>query len=113
MHDSSPQALATELKSEIEGFDPVPLTATSCALCSRTVARGFAVLDARRYCVGEQRPSCLDLAQEITITDDGRALPTHPVPDVPVGSLPPGAGPEALPPVDPEELDPLRALGIS
>jgi len=113
VHESSPQALAAELKSEIESFDPVPLTGTSCALCSRTVARGFAVLDARRYCVGDERPTCFDLAQEITITDDGRAVPTHPLPDVAGGPLSPGAGGELPRPAGPEDLDPLQALGIS
>jgi len=113
MNDSSPDALVAELRSEIESFDPVPLTGTSCALCSRTVARGFAVLDARRFCVGDEGPTCLELAQEITITDDGRAVPTYPVPDVPGGSFSPGTGGELIRALDPEDLDPRQALAIS
>jgi hypothetical protein len=108
----SPQTLAAELESEIEKYDSTPLTGISCALCSRTVARGFAVLDARRYCVGDQRPTCFELAQEITITDDGRAIPTHPLPDVSTGSLPPRSAGERIRSVDPEVLDPLSAFPI-
>jgi hypothetical protein len=112
VQDSSPQTLATEMESEIENLTPIRLTAISCALCSRTVARGFAVLDARRYCVGEQRPTCFDLAQEITITEDGRAIPTHPLPGVSTGSSPPRGSRERIRPVDSEIVDPLSALPI-
>jgi hypothetical protein len=50
------------------------MNGTSCALCHRKLAAGFAVLGGKRYCIGERRPSCFELAQEIKITDDGRAL---------------------------------------
>ena len=54
------------------------MTGTACSLCGRWHAAGFAVLDGRRYCIGMRRPTCVELAQEITITDDDRAIPTVP-----------------------------------
>jgi hypothetical protein len=42
-------------------------------MCHRQPAAGFAVLGGKRYCIGELGPTCFELAQEIEITDDGRA----------------------------------------
>jgi len=46
---------------------------TSCAMCDRTPAAGFAVLGGNLYCIGGHGPMCFALAQEIEITDDGEA----------------------------------------
>lgn len=47
---------------------------TSCGLCNRSRAAGFAVLGGKRYCIGLRRPNCFELAQEVRIMDDGTTL---------------------------------------
>lgn len=50
--------------------------ATKCALCDQP-AEGFANIDDRRYCHGEQRPSCYERAPWMMTRAVGLAAPTR------------------------------------